>query len=66
MIAGMPKISWAVRAHQALRFFPDESVGYQYPEAYTKWFGPDFQPDDLRREASPFLEDDDPAEHSTQ
>jgi hypothetical protein len=37
------EISWAVRAHQALRFFPDESVGYQYPEAYTKWFGPDFQ-----------------------
>ena len=25
------EISWAVRAHQALRFFPDESVGYQYP-----------------------------------
>jgi hypothetical protein len=37
------EISWAVRAHQALRFFPDESVGYQYPEAYTKWFGPDFR-----------------------
>jgi len=39
------EISWAVRAHQALRFFPDPSVGYQYPEAYTKWFGPDFQPE---------------------
>lgn len=39
------EISWAVRAHQALRFFPDESVGYQYPEAYTKWLGPDFQPE---------------------
>ena len=39
------EISWAVRAHQALRFFPDESVGYQYPEAYTKWFGPDFKPE---------------------
>src|SRR5215469_13469348 len=22
------EVSWAVRAHQALRFFPDESVGY--------------------------------------
>ena len=39
------EVSWAVRAHQALRFFPDESVGYQYPEAYTKWFGPDYQPE---------------------
>jgi hypothetical protein len=39
------EVSWAVRAHQALRFFPDESVGYQYPKAYTKWFGPDFQPE---------------------
>ena len=25
--------------------FPTESVGYQYPKAYTKWFGPDFQPE---------------------
>jgi hypothetical protein len=39
------EVSWAVRAHQALRFFPDESVGYQYPEAYVKWFGPDYQPE---------------------
>ena len=39
------EVSWAVRAHQALRFFPDESVGYEYPEAYVKWFGPDFQPE---------------------
>jgi hypothetical protein len=39
------EVSWAVRTHQALRFFPDESVGYQYPEAYTKWFGPDYQPE---------------------
>jgi hypothetical protein len=39
------EISWAVRTHQALRFFPDESVGYEYPEAYVRWFGPDFQPE---------------------
>jgi hypothetical protein len=38
------EISWAVRNHQALRFFPDESVGYQYPEAYIKFFGLDYQP----------------------
>src|SRR6185437_3061654 len=28
------EISWAVRTHQALRFFPDESVGYGYPDLY--------------------------------
>ena len=25
------EVSWAVRMHQALRFFPDQSVGYEYP-----------------------------------
>jgi predicted HD phosphohydrolase len=40
-----PEISWAVRAHQALRFFPDDSVGYEYPQAYTQWFGADYQPE---------------------
>jgi hypothetical protein len=39
------EISWAIRYHQALRFFPDESVGYTYPEAYTKYFGANFQPE---------------------
>src|SRR6267142_4659071 len=39
------EVSWAVRAHQALRFFPDESVGYKYPEMYVKLFGPDYRPE---------------------
>jgi len=39
------EISWAIRYHQALRFYPDESVGYEYPQAYTKYFGADFQPE---------------------
>jgi hypothetical protein len=39
------EVSWAVRMHQALRFFPDESVGYAYPEAYVKYFGPDYRPE---------------------
>lgn len=39
------EVSWAIRAHQALRFFPDESVGYGYPESYVKLFGPDYEPD---------------------
>jgi hypothetical protein len=39
------EISWAIRYHQALRFFPDESVGYEYPEAYYRFFGRDYQPE---------------------
>src|SRR5215472_12290712 len=30
------EVSWAIRAHQALRFYPDEAVGYGYPESYVK------------------------------
>jgi hypothetical protein len=43
------EVSWAIRAHQALRFFPDESVGYTYPQAYIDYFGPDYVPDDYIR-----------------
>ena len=39
------EVAWAVRVHQALRFYPDESVGYAYPDLYLKAFGPDYQPD---------------------
>jgi hypothetical protein len=39
------EVSWAVRTHQALRFFPDESVGYSYPEMYLKLFGDDYKPE---------------------
>lgn len=39
------EVSWAVRTHQALRFFPDESVGYAYPDMYVKYFGADYQPE---------------------
>ncbi|TAL84082.1 MAG: HD domain-containing protein [Beijerinckiaceae bacterium] len=39
------EIAWAIRAHQVLRFFPDESVGYAYPEAYVQFFGEDFRPE---------------------
>jgi hypothetical protein len=44
------EISWAVRAHQALRFFPDEVVGYEYPEAYRKFFGDNYQPEPFIKE----------------
>lgn len=38
------RVSWAIRYHQALRYFADESVGYQYPEMYVAMFGPDYRP----------------------
>ena len=39
------EVSWAIRAHQALRFFPDESVGYAYPDNYRTLFGDDYRPE---------------------
>ena len=39
------EVSWAIRVHQALRFFPDESVGYEYPDAYRRMFGDDYEPE---------------------
>jgi HD domain len=39
------EVAWAIRYHQALRFYPDESVGYAYPELYVKLFGPDYRPE---------------------
>jgi len=45
------EVSWAVRHHQALRYFPDESVGYSYPEAYVRYFGNDYRPPDYIRQA---------------
>jgi hypothetical protein len=39
------EVSWAIRHHQALRFYPDESVGYPYPDNYVRMFGADYVPD---------------------
>ncbi len=39
------EVSWAIRMHQCCRFFPDESVGYGYPENYVRMFGEDYQPE---------------------
>ena len=38
------KVSWGIRYHQALRYFPDESVGYAYPQMYITMFGADYKP----------------------
>ena len=38
------KVSWGIRYHQALRFYPDSAVGYEYPELYNRIFGKDYVP----------------------
>ena len=38
------RVSWAIRYHQALRYYPDAEVGYEYPEMYVQMFGADYQP----------------------
>ena len=38
------KVAFAIRYHQALRFYPDLSVGYTYPELYFEIFGPNYVP----------------------
>lgn len=45
------EVAWAVRYHQALRYFADESVGFKYPDAYKQFFGPDYQPPEYIRKA---------------
>ena len=45
------EVAWAIRYHQALRFFPDESVGYAYPQAYIRYFGEAFQPSEVMKQA---------------
>jgi len=45
------EVSWAIRTHQALRFYADESVGYDYPQSYITAFGQEYRPD-------PYIEED--------
>lgn len=39
------RVTWGIRYHQALRFFPDPEVGYEYPDFYNRIFGEDYEPD---------------------
>ncbi len=39
------KTSFAIRYHQALRFYPDEAVGYEYPDLYRRLYGTDYTPE---------------------
>jgi hypothetical protein len=45
------EVAWAIQKHEALRYFPDDSVGYTYPQAYIDYFGADYNPPDhVRRD----------------
>ncbi len=37
--------AFAIRYHQALRFYPDPEHGYEYPELYRYLFGEDYRPE---------------------
>jgi hypothetical protein len=39
------EVSWAIRAHQTLRFYPDANYGYDYPQLYRTFFGDDYAPE---------------------
>ena len=51
------KISWGIRYHAPLRFYPDDSVGYEYPEMYNRIFGDDYVPEPYIREAYEYARD---------
>ena len=38
------KTSFAIRYHQALRFYEDKKAGYEYPDLYRNLFGEDYVP----------------------
>lgn len=39
------KTAFAIRYHQALRFYEDLENGYEYPDLYRRMFGVDYQPE---------------------
>ncbi len=38
------RVTFAIRYHQALRYYADPSVGYEYPDLYRQLFGVDYIP----------------------
>jgi hypothetical protein len=45
------EVAWAIRYHQALRYFADEAAGFKYPDAYNQFFGPDYEPPEYIQQA---------------
>jgi len=50
------RISWGIRYHAPLRFYPDDTVGYEYPEMYNRIFGEDYVPEPYIAEAAEFAQ----------
>lgn len=50
-------VSWGIRYHGALRFYPDEEYGYEYPELYNRIFGEDYVPPDYIKQAAEYATD---------
>jgi hypothetical protein len=38
-------VTFAIRYHQALRFYDDKEAGYEYPDLYRNMFGADYRPE---------------------
>ena len=38
-------VTFAIRYHQALRFYEDKDAGYEYPDLYRNLFGEDYKPE---------------------
>lgn len=38
------RTAFAIKYHQALRFYPDSEAGYEYPDLYRRIFGEDYVP----------------------
>jgi hypothetical protein len=45
------EVAWAIRYHQALRYFADEAAGFKYPDAYNHFFGSDYEPPEYIQQA---------------
>ena len=48
------EVTFAVRYHQALRFYPDPEIGYEYPDLYKRAFGADYTPPKYIEEAAAY------------
>ena len=40
-----PRVTFAIRYHQALRFYADSAAGYEYPALYKRLYGEDYVPE---------------------
>jgi hypothetical protein len=44
------RTTFAIRNHQALRFFADAAAGYEYPDVYRRLYGVDYVPEERLQE----------------